>query len=988
MDKYAFDAVELSLMERSCIPLAVYQFIDRRVVTCALSDGFCRLFGYGLDEAYHLMDHDMYRDTHPDDVARIGDAAIRFATGEDEKYDVVYRTWTSDGYKIIHAFGEHVYTESGVRLAVVWYNDEGAYDEMGATEANNAVGLAFGKALREETLYHQSHYDRLTGLPSMTYFFELADAGRSRMAAEGKTPALVFVNLTGMKHFNRKHGFSEGDKLIGALARILVRHFSNENCSRLGEDHFAVYADSQGLDETLQAIIDEVATLNEGNTLPVRIGVYLDSTEGVDIGLACDRAKYASDFLRDTYVSGYRYFENAMLVRAENERYVLDNIDRAIAEGWIEVYYQPIVRAANGMVCDEEALARWIDPQRGLLSPAEFIPALEGANLIYKLDLCVLDLVLKKMRTQEEAGLYVVPNSINLSRTDFDGRDLVEEVRKRVDAAGVGRDKITIEITESAVGSDLEFIREQVERFRALGFSVWMDDFGSGYSSLDVLQDIQFDLIKLDMRFMKGFAEGDKSKIILTELVRMALSLGVDTVAEGVETKEQVDFLREIGCSRLQGFYFSKPVPHATIMDRASTGELIGFEDPAEAEYYASIGRINLYDFSSVAHDDMGSFTRYFDTMPMAIVEATTDQLWIARCNRTYRKYMERMFAVSDLDKSGARSTSDKGAGETFFRAIRQCAIDGHTVIIDEEECEGETTHAIIRRVAVNSVSGTAAMVVAILAITETKGLEQPVTYARVAQALSTDYRSLYYVNMSTESFVEFSPTGNRSDLFAERHGEGFFQASRSDALSLLHEDDSENFARLFTRESVLRSLENNGAFTLTYRLLQGEEYRYMHMKAVRMGTDDDHIIIGVSDIDEQMRRQEMLDRIRAEHAAYMRLAALSDDYLCVYIVEVEAESYLEYSAASEYEGIGLAKEGERFFHTAHRESAEKVFADDRERFVRMFTKANILDAIDRSGHFTLEYRLLMAGKPIPVTLKAVLVEEPDAARLVIGVSR
>ncbi|MER2139980.1 MAG: EAL domain-containing protein, partial [Succiniclasticum sp.] len=174
-----------------------------------------------------------------------------------------------------------------------------------------------------------------------------------------------------------------------------------------------------------------------------------------------------------------------------------------------------------------------------------------------------------------QEGLYVVPQSLNLSRIDFEACDIVEEVRRRVDEAGVERSKLTIEITESAVGRDFDFMKTQVQRFQELGFQVWMDDFGSGYSALDVLQDIHFDLIKFDMRFMHRFGEGNESRIIMTELVKMALGLGVETVTEGVETKEQVEFLREVGCTKLQGYYFCKPIPMEQIVERYRKGTQI-----------------------------------------------------------------------------------------------------------------------------------------------------------------------------------------------------------------------------------------------------------------------------------------------------------------------------------------------------------------------------------------------------------------------------
>ena len=253
------------------------------------------------------------------------------------------------------------------------------------------------------------------------------------------------------------------------------------------------------------------------------------------------------------------------------------------------------MRAINGSVCDEEALARWIDPVKGFMSPGDFIPILEEAKLIYKLDLYILEQALKKLKTIRKAGLHAVPQSINLSRSDFEACDIVDEVCRRVDAEGISHDLLTMEITESIVGSDFEYMKKQVGRVRELGFQVWMDDFGSGYSSLDVLRDLEFDLIKFDMSFMRRLDEGENSKIILTELMRMATALGMETVCEGVEKKEHVTFLREIGCSKLQGYYYAKPMPLEDILERYEKGIQIGFENPEETSYYENVGRINLY---------------------------------------------------------------------------------------------------------------------------------------------------------------------------------------------------------------------------------------------------------------------------------------------------------------------------------------------------------------------------------------------------------
>lgn len=333
MEKYRFSDIELSVLECSCVPFAIFQLVDKNVVTLAVSNGLCELFDLDRDVAGRLMGRDRHRGTHPDDVARISEAAFRFVV-HDEPYDVVYRVKINGKYHIIHAVGKHTYTDTGVRLATIWYTDEGPY-QSSTGEGEYKLSESLSRALHEESLYQRSNYDHLTGLPSMTYFFELAETGQVRLLEEGKSPALLFFNLSGMKFFNKRHGFAEGDKLIRAVARVLESYFGVECCSRLGQDHLAVYTDATNVEEKLRKLFVECRDINGGKSLPLHVGIYLNSMEVIDVGTACDRAKYACDQIRDAYVSCYRYFDEEMLAQTELQQYIVDHLDQAIEEGWI-----------------------------------------------------------------------------------------------------------------------------------------------------------------------------------------------------------------------------------------------------------------------------------------------------------------------------------------------------------------------------------------------------------------------------------------------------------------------------------------------------------------------------------------------------------------------------------------------------------------------------------------------------------------------------
>ena len=736
MEKYQYEKNNMELIENSRIPFAIYQLINKRVVTIALSAGFCDLFGFSdKQNAYFVMNNDMYRDAHPDDVSRIADAAFTFAT-EGGFYNIIYRSKkyrsenfdsssnsNSDDYMIIHARGEHVFTVTGERLAIVWYTDEGIYSTQNG-KYETKIHELFNNMLHNETLFHRNYYDFLTGLPNMSHFFDLAEVGVKYMLKNSIQPAMLFVDFTGMKSFNRKYGFSEGDQLIRALAKILVSHFSNENCGRFGQDHFAIYTQAINIEKTLQLIFNEARSINNGKTLPVRVGIYLfdmnKNPENIEIATACDRAKMACDVNRKAYISVFEYFNREMLIDAANRTYILENFDKALKENWIQVYYQPIVRTVNGKVCDEEALARWFDPVRGMLSPLEFVPILEDSLLIYKLDLHILEQALQDMKTKINSGVDVVPVSINLSRSDFDSCDMVQEICNRVDSSGIGRDFVNIEITESVIGQNYEYMKIQIDRVHQLGFKVWMDDFGSGYSSLDVLQSFDFELIKFDMHFMRQFSKSEKSQIILAELMKMALRLGIDTVVEGVENEEQMRFLKSVGCDKVQGFLYSKPIPLSEILRRYKTGTGIGFENTLESEYYTAIGTANLNDPSAANNVASEKLRLYFNSIPMAVIELNNEDIKLMRCNNYYAEFMKRYFNIdiSGMNLYGMELPKYK-LGELFINALKRCKNDKDWIMINEnlENNNNNSVHSFLRKISENPVTGAVAIAVLVLSM-------------------------------------------------------------------------------------------------------------------------------------------------------------------------------------------------------------------------------------------------------------------------------
>ncbi|MCR4764100.1 MAG: EAL domain-containing protein [Lachnospiraceae bacterium] len=860
-------------------------------------------------------------------------------------------------------------------------------DRVSADESRNVLQNQTDVDFREHSIFKEMNYDHLTGLPSMTYFFKLAEIGRKSMHERNIPSALVYLNFSGLKYYNKRFGFAEGDALIRDFSRVLSGVFGEEQSSHFGQDHFAVFAEAEDLEQKLKRVFREAKSCNGGKTLSIRAGIYLDSMGVVEVSLACDRAKSACNTSRGNYRSIFTYFDEKMLQKELNRQYIIDNLDRAINENWIKAFYQPIVRAANGRVCDEEALARWIDPVKGMLSPADFIPILEDTRLIYKVDLHILDVILEKLKKQADHGLHCVPVSVNLSRTDFEMCDIVEEICNRVDAAEISRELITIEITESVIGENFDFMKEQVMRFQELGFKVWMDDFGSGYSSLDLLQEIQFDLIKFDMRFMRQFEKSPKSRIILKELMRMAMSLGTETVCEGVETIAQVQFLGEVGCTKLQGYYFCKPIPFDDILERYKKGIQIGFEDPAEVGYYEAISTINLYDIGSVANDESEAIQRYFDTLPMAVIQYDKKKLRVIRCSRSFKDYLKHYYdvdSVGDIDSlSDITGTADSNVREGLNRCADE---EGYRAFLNERLFDGSMAHIMIKKIIEHPDGKSAAYALAVLGITPER--ENQLTYAHVAQALSSDYINLYYVDTVTGSFSEYSAAGPGKGLSAERNGQNFFEECRKDSETMIYADDQERFLETYTKEHIMQAIDEQGAFHLTYRLMINGEPTYVSMKATRMSEDDRHIIIGVNNVDAQMRQQEAMERLKEERITYARISALMGDFIAIYTVDLKTGTYMQYSATSEYRGLKTSDLGRDFFEDSRREIEGIIYPDDLASFRDGFTMEKILERTKDGGVFKMHYRLMMGGKPVMVTLRAGMVKEKEGDELVVGVGK
>lgn len=445
--------------------------------------------------------------------------------------------------------------------------------------------------------------DDLTGLLTMPVFLKKALAQAKKDEEEGAFGSYdsIYFNLTNFKFYNASYGREEGNRLLQKIADDLRTFFPGDLAAHPESDTFFLLGSRRRVPEALEAMIRDIDRYIDDSSVRLKAGVC-DFGKTVPpitaLRNSFDLAKIACDSIKTDGSRSWAFYEDSMGSMLENRAYVLRHFDRALREGYIRIYFQPVIRTLSGKLCGMEALARWEDPDKGLLTPGIFIPVLEGARIIDKLDRYVLEAAARFLAERRRKGLPVVPVSVNLSRVDFEVSqplDMVEEVMKRY---RLPRRLIRIEITESALVKSEKVLKKAIAAFRKAGYECWLDDFGSQYSSLNVLHTFYLDELKIDMAFLRHFNE--RSRKIIKSIVVMAKTLGIHTLAEGAETREQVEFLRSIGCEKIQGFYYSCPRPWQDI-EQWMKGKKIDMESAAEEAVLNRVGLVNVVTHEPVA---------------------------------------------------------------------------------------------------------------------------------------------------------------------------------------------------------------------------------------------------------------------------------------------------------------------------------------------------------------------------------------------------
>lgn len=561
--------------------------------------------------------------------------------------------------------------------------------------------------------------DAATGLLSKEAFFDEAAAYLRHSGA--RDVSIVCFDVDHFKLFNDLHGLDCGDELLRYLGRALALRFSPDGAqplARLAADTFALCATGIRPERVERILVDISSECPNGIDAIVRAGVYRIEDPASPVSIMCDRAVIALRTVKGSYFDRVALYDPGMREALVLEREVVAGIESALREDRIELFLQPKCNIRTGKIVGAEALARWRHPERGIVAPGEFIPLIERNGLVRSLDLRVWEKTAAWIRGLIDEGVQPVPVSVNVSRADIYLVDVAAELHALVERYGIEPSLIEVEITESAYSERPDRIVAAFDALAERGFTVLMDDFGSGYSSLNMLKDINVDVLKIDMRFLDR--DDRRSKDIMESVIRMARWLDLPVIAEGVETREQVNFLLDVGCSYAQGYYYARPMEAAAFEALLTDGSKVQHEQCALQD-----ARRPILDFRDLLHENTISDRMLSSIIgSVALYSYADGDLRLIRGNEAYRRLIATLGeGVNGAEEGGSlfpfvhdedRDALVAAAEET----VRSCPDDGVEVVVRRMGTNGCHWHKM-RLFHLNTTNGSATVYGSVTDVTE-----------------------------------------------------------------------------------------------------------------------------------------------------------------------------------------------------------------------------------------------------------------------------
>ena len=713
----------------------------------------------------------------------------------------------------------------------------------------------------------ETERDALTGLYNREFFYRYA--AQYDLYHKDTPMDAVVIDVSHFHMINERHGRAYGDRVLRIIGEKIQELLQGEGgiCCRLVADTFMVYCPHR---DDYEKILEEVTgalSAEEGaaGRLRLRIGLYSCVDKSIDMERRFDRAKMAAATIRKSFAKSIAEYDDTLHKTQLYTEQLLEDFQEALKQHQFRVYYQPKfdIRPDIPVLAGAEALVRWEHPKLGMISPGVFIPLFEGNGLIRQLDAYVWREAAIQIREWRARFGFTVPVSVNVSRVDIYDPNLISDLQQLLEEYGLTSSEINLEITESAYTRDSKQIIDTVKRLRALGFRIEMDDFGTGYSSLNMISSLPIDALKLDMQFIRMAFEKGRDTHMLEVIIDIADYLSVPVIAEGVETEEQLYALKAMGCDIVQGYYFSRPVP-STEYERFFREEQQPLSGHEEA--FAGSGKAQDIHPGKIVHALSSGFERifYVDIHSSHYVEfgsqGSYEDLQMQRSGENFFAEMQRFLSerVVPADRERILLLMNR---DTFLEQIRggqgfsltyRLVVDGKTVY---QKMKAENAHTHAHQHIVIGISNVDELMSEAMSRDELKQKNRE--FNSIAQALAADYFSIYYVDMETDQFVEYSASHTFRKLGIEQGGEDFFGLARKNAEGIISFEDLERFRAEFTKENILAKLQTSQVYSLSYRLMLDGKPTYVCLRANRMDDQGDpHIVIGLSNIDPEVRRE------------------------------------------------------------------------------------------------------------------------------------
>lgn len=549
-------SVNYSLLAYALIALLLYYLFD--FVPSGLLKQFTAYFVKNNERAYIFFDvfgRCQYRNSKAEEYYRIA--------GNGTDREKAFMGWLNgkEMQNVEEAAWERTREIDGV-VRTFSFSFKQLYDEK-----SNYLGCFFiiEDVTEERNKYYkewyQSTHDELTGLYNRGYFFE--QATKEIAKHPDVNYCILCSDIYNFKMINDMFGVENGNKmLIQSAKRIREIVQEGDIYGRIGSDRFAICMPYEHFEESqLAEFIAKLEHMSVHDYFldKVYYGIYENVGTDIPISIICDRTIMAINKIKGNMHEHLIRYDEKYHKQVRNEQQMMNDFNTSMRDRSFHLYLLPYVNE-KGEVKGAEALVRWMHPIHGMMMPQEFVPFFEETGLISRLDLYIWELACKQLRRWKELGMEDFYISINISSRDFFYLDVYETLTNLVEQHEIRPDRLHLEITEIAVVSEFEKMLEIMNRLRDYGFRLYMDDFGNGYSSLNVLKDIPIDAIKIDMEFIQKSSQNEKRKKILNMIVGLSNKIGIDVIAEGVETVEQMEYINQIGCHTYQGYEFCKPV--------------------------------------------------------------------------------------------------------------------------------------------------------------------------------------------------------------------------------------------------------------------------------------------------------------------------------------------------------------------------------------------------------------------------------------------